>query len=279
VRTGAERSYKNGPKNHWRRTVWNEVLRRTAGREKTQPILYLAGPEDLDRAVAVSKGVPRQNLIAVDRHMPNVKGIQGAGAPAVCESIESVLWSWPDGRPVAAVMLDFCGGLHVKHFADVMQALQRSPYRHSVIMLNLLRGRDPSTAKHREQAVGAQHILEALGMMPHGEPKHRGRQFIAALLMMLSGTVFLPTGVKFEGDVLDQAGQTLQALNPFFGAYRSGPQVFDSVIFNGPWRLSDALIDRETEELWCDKHTRRRIAAMLAVRTMRQTGKLPRKAS
>lgn len=64
--TGATRDYDVGPKNHWRRTIWNEILRRTAGQEKEKLILYLAGPQDLDRKVALQKGVPDQNLVAID---------------------------------------------------------------------------------------------------------------------------------------------------------------------------------------------------------------------
>ena len=45
--TGATRDYDVGPKNHWRRTIWNEILRRTAGQEKEKLILYLAGPQIL----------------------------------------------------------------------------------------------------------------------------------------------------------------------------------------------------------------------------------------
>jgi hypothetical protein len=65
--TGATRDYDVGPKNHWRRTIWNEILRRTAGQEKENLILYLAGPQDLDRKVALQKGVPDQNLVAIPK--------------------------------------------------------------------------------------------------------------------------------------------------------------------------------------------------------------------
>jgi hypothetical protein len=78
--TGATRDYDVGPKNHWRRTIWNEILRRTAGQEKEKLILYLAGPQDLDRKVALQKGVPDQNLVAIDVVMENVLRVrQGRG--------------------------------------------------------------------------------------------------------------------------------------------------------------------------------------------------------
>jgi hypothetical protein len=66
--TGATRDYDVGPKNHWRRTIWNEILRRTAGQEKEKLILFLAGPQDLDRNVALQKGVPdlRRRLTHVE---------------------------------------------------------------------------------------------------------------------------------------------------------------------------------------------------------------------
>jgi hypothetical protein len=79
--TGATHDYDVGPKNNWRRTIWNEILRRTDGQEKEKLILYLAGPQDLDRKVALQKGVPDQNLVAIDVVMDNVTRVREEGAP------------------------------------------------------------------------------------------------------------------------------------------------------------------------------------------------------
>lgn len=70
---GSQKNYSFGSKNHWRRTIWNEVLRRTQGRERDGYVLYLAGANNLDHAVAIEKRVPEHNLVAIDIRQSNIK--------------------------------------------------------------------------------------------------------------------------------------------------------------------------------------------------------------
>ncbi len=81
--SGSSRNYKTGIKNNWRRSHWNEILRRTNGAEKRLPVIYFPGPQDLDRIVAVSKGVPTHNLIAIDLSGKNVSRVRAFDGIAI----------------------------------------------------------------------------------------------------------------------------------------------------------------------------------------------------
>lgn len=311
MNTGATRSYKNGQKNHWRRTMWNEVLKRTDGREKTQPILYLAGPEDMDREIAVSKGVPPQNLIAIDRFAPNVGAIRSKGAPAINADALDVLWSWPKDRPVCAVLMDYCGGLGREN-AMVFDVFQRRPFRRSVAMVNFLRGRDPWSNLIRV-GLSESGLLQPLWLSDgktvtalHHDTKHRAYQFLIfnALDFINSvrgvGTLHMTkasdgdkvtTGVVFpttpESREVYRMGVSLlmTQMRPTFYTYKSGMLTFDSAVFDPPWGVVPDAVDftlidnawAQREQSFSEPGLVRRLAAMLAVRTMRLTGKLGRK--
>lgn len=58
--------YKNGPKNQWRRTLWNAIADATPDR-RNELVLYLPGSKDLDRPEAVRRGFLPANMIAVER--------------------------------------------------------------------------------------------------------------------------------------------------------------------------------------------------------------------
>ena len=64
--------YTRKPKEEWRRWVWNRVteripkVARDGSRRADATVLYLVGPNDLDREVALSKGFRGFNVIAVD---------------------------------------------------------------------------------------------------------------------------------------------------------------------------------------------------------------------
>lgn len=191
---GARKNYKFGQKNNWRRTVWNEVLRRTNGREKDEPILYLAGPQDLDRAIALEKGVPSQNMIAIDLSAENVAAVREKKVPAVAADIHDVLRSWPKNRPVCAVILDYCSGLTPANI-DVYDMFEREPLRNAVVLVNFQRGRDSFTNAIR-QALTECETEESFARGEHSWPmppchmvggaetfvlseKHRALQFVA----------------------------------------------------------------------------------------------------
>lgn len=283
AKAGSIKNYKSGPKNNWRRTVWNEVLRRTNGREQEQPILYLAGPQDLDREIAVEKGVPTQNMIAIDFSTQNVGAVRDKGLPALKGDVADVLGSWPESRPVCAVMLDFCCGLTMQA-VDVFELFERRPLRDSVVMVNLMRGRDQWSNRIREWC-GGDGTTNFLPWMacyaygPLGPPgadclsdKHRGLQFIAFHAI---DWVRVGSSAAFVDEIdIPTCADAFKRLRPHFFSYKSGALSFDSVIFEHYARGLDLPAEAEREVLAnrrsnYNPDVARRISATLAVRTAR----------
>ena len=305
MKEGATRSYKNGQKNNWRRTRWNDVLRRTAGREKTELSLYLAGPEDIDREIAVSKGVPPQNLIAIDRFKPNSDAIRERGLPAIDADVLDILWSWPRDRKVCAVLLDYCGGLQ-RDNVGVLDAFQRKPLRSAVMMVNFQRGRDAWSNAIRSGMSEAGLLrplwwVEGNDVRPmHHDTKHRAYQFLMfhALDTINAGvgcgvgqrtkveqggttvtTMCIPETTEGREAYIRLMSLLITRMQPKFYEYRSGVLVFDSAVFVTPWHdaldhdaLDASLLERETE--FKEPGLVRRLAALMAVRTSRLTGRL-----
>lgn len=300
---GSRKDYKFGQKNHWRRTVWNEVLRRTAGREYTEPILYLAGPQDLDRAIALDKGVPGQNLIAVDRDQKNIASVRAAKYPVIYGDIEDVIASWPISRPVCAVLLDFCAGF-VQPTVDVYDLLERKPFRESVVMINMQRGRDSYSNVIREEFIGnGEDVfpwMQSVARWGYGScgpaeglpDTHRGLQWLtyhaldAAKVNERELTDAAQTTPGYQPGYEDAlllmfAGNYFKFADPVFYSYKSGVLTFDSVVCTNPLRLlSHAAKAEEITHQFDDIAERqhasqrsvemsRKIAAMLAVRTAR----------
>lgn len=303
MRRGACRDYNFGQKNHWRRSVWNEVLRRTAGRERSEVILYLPGPKDEDRAVAVAKGVPTQNLIAIDREARNVTAVRANGVPAVTGDALDVLWSWPDDRPVCAVLLDFCCGI-TNDTLGTFDAFQRAPFRRAVCMVNFMRGRD-SWSNVNRQAMDVAGLMVPL-WYPNAlselekvcDPTHRAHQFLlyhawdiwASALGRGSSTVMpdanasgpgcrVPMPYVAQDDPsharwLVHIAAILASFRAKLFSYRSGVLTMDSAVFEPPWHCLDGH-----SEITTDMRARRsafgiasigrRIAATLAIRTGR----------
>ena len=302
--TGATKNYRFGQKNNWRRTVWNEVLRRTAGREKTEPILYLAGPDDFDRAIATDKGVAHQNLISVDRDIRNVDRVRAARHPVLNGDLQDVLASWPASRRVCAVLMDFCCGLTMPA-VDVYDLLEREPFRDAVVMINLQRGRDAWSNKLRFEIGGGVDQDDTVfdwawavsswaygpDQWAHVDRKHRAmawlvyhamdawRATVPSLLNAIQATPGYEDGFE-EAAGLMWSGNYFKSADPRFYSYKSGFVNFDSVVCWHP--LGRALAVQSDEDVRAKTaiveahhaHRRspemaRKITAMLAVRTRR----------
>lgn len=282
-KSGAVKDYKYGPKNNWRRTVWNDVLRRTHGLHKHYPVLYLAGPQDLDREVAIAKGVPRENLIAIDKHRPNVDAVRASGNLAIQADAYAVLRSWPMTRPVAAVLLDFCCGFDVKAMGvDATSVLMRMPFRGAPVMLNLMRGRDQVSNEFRKYLGMEGWFLKMLlghpsvtfiGNLSRDE-KSRAVSYTGLQALTISIKTLEAFGVpetKWMGLMSQAINGLLALMKPTYVSYHSGAVVFDSLVYN-PFHLGNLS---SSEELEIDKLSgkctavSRRIAATLAIRTTR----------
>lgn len=296
---GSTKDYNFGPKNHWRRTQWNEVLRRTKGREKSELVIYLPGSQDIDRTISTAKGVPYSNLVAVDLDTENVAKVRASKGSAIEADLIDVLWSWPDNHPVCAVLMDFCSGLEFNNTA-VYDPLARRPFRNAVAVANFMRGRDSWSNPTRA-------ILEKAGLLRDIEflDGQRVQSTSRALQFLLRHTVEILSiacggvapsapgntqrGKKLEIAFIESSSSEhheyvrmvltiLKSMRPKFFTYRSGVLTFDSVVFNHHTvRMSDdvkELIWSDPEMLSiekanCSAEVRRKIAATLAVRTHR----------
>jgi hypothetical protein len=235
------------------------VLRRTAGRHKTEPILYMPGPEDLDRQVFAEKGVPHQNLIAIDHSRVNADSIRRRGHPSLYADIHSVIEEWPESRPCCAVLLDYCGGLGIPTLRAMQAMLYRAPFRRAVVMVNMKRGRDAPT-----------NSLRALWAGVTDDDKHRGMTLFLTVLGMMAAV-----GEPSDEQIVSRRKLLWHQMDPWRWDYRSGHQRFDSVMWSTApaWSNTlDALLPKESGPASSPKQAalRRRIAAMLAWRTMRQ---------
>jgi len=275
---GANKDYKFGQKNNWRRAMWNEVLSRTSGRERVEPILYLAGPQDMDREIALSKGVHADSMIAIDRSRQNVDAIRELGASAINADAIDALMSWPSSRPVSAVLMDFCCGLDRHMASDLYVAMTRVPFRNAVWMVNFMRGRDSTSNTLRDalrEMFPSPGAVTANGVK-HDASKHRGAQFL-----MLRWLECFLSGERSLDRLRRVFAVGFERQKPWFWSYRSGNLVFDSAVF---WPLSKgtdplayfqgqmggtkAQFER-IDRAFSDPKVARKIAATLAVRTMR----------
>lgn len=284
---GSTKDYDFGQKNHWRRSLWNSILSRTEGSHKHLPVLYLCGPQDLDRQIATSKGVPHQNLIAVDKRKMNSDRVRSEGHPAINADIAKLLQSWPATQPISAAVLDLCGGL-TNIVCDLASAHFRSVFSGSVVAINLLRGRDAASNDWRDRVAEIAH--------EEGIPvEHKNRSRMALMLYATHvGQCMLGRNLsdmpRPQHEFL--ANLISHLMQPQFFVYRSGTLVFDSVVFkaitvgdgenvtNAYNRLKPSHAPRLQMKCWwkqddveslmlVDESLRRRIVAMLAVRTRR----------
>lgn len=270
---GACRNYRRGgEKNQWRRMVANEVLRRTAGREKKEFVIYLTGPQDTDRDVFIEKGVPRRNLFAVDHVNENVSRMRDRQNYGITDEIMNVLWSWPADRPVCAVLLDFCCGFE-RWIEELFDAFSNPALRAAVVAVNLQRGRDKSSNDVRS-------LLTDHAAL---DDKHRAKALLRSSILRWYYKIERGQGRTpsiFEGvKRLPSVEAKLQAR---YESYRSGGLVFDSAICTFAWVFLPVEAAR-WKDSWKDfpndarrkPSTQRRLAAQFALRTMQRSGTFP----
>jgi hypothetical protein len=276
-------NYKTGRKNNWRRTCWNEIARRVPDR-KNANILILAGEQDLDRPVAISKGFSSNNIIAVDLRKEVVDKLRKEGKLAIHGSIQAAsLILEPD-----VIHADLVCGLREPAF-DLMMATLFFGWTKpgTVILCNFQRGREiGETAKLMYLA---QDMVKtgAMGMAPE-QAKHRGLLFFTLMRCKLMG---LLEDAGFDKRTIDNVKIACsERMNPYFSSYKSEcGAVFDTVIFTtifprtartfGELHIEDrpvridgvvrgAFKGREMEKM------RRKVTAIKAVQTMRKNGTL-----
>lgn len=298
---GSRKDYDFDSKNRWRRMIWNLILRRTKGREKRELVLYLAGPDDFDRAVAVGRGVPSSNLIAIDRDRANIQSVRANGHLGICGDVIDVLRAWPRSKPVCAIMLDLCQGFQrLEDLHRIMLIQQFNPaLGKAIIAFNLLRGRDQES-EHERMIIGgmidrqqAYQLDETcnrfhkryLEILDGVDPKNRG--LIFALWYWAKGCHAIRKEDRQMRALFDRFGWWTTALmflteciKPRIYTYKSATQVYDSVVLY-PWSYSfeaDPLLTKQERGVIssligdANRQVAQSTIATLAVRTRRLGG-------
>lgn len=297
---GESKDYDFDVKNEWRRMIWNKVLRRTRGREKSECILYLPGSEDLDRAIAIRRGVPQDNLIAVDWERSNVNDVRRSGGAAIHGDVFDMLKAWPVRHRACALVLDFCQGFQRLEDLARLMAIQMSngALSDAIMAINMQRGRDAESETFRAQlgSLIEKHrtLPDDCGMLPGDllvsryrqlistiDAKHRGFLFAAWYTMnMVKG---LENAAKIDditrrlfdlfewNSGLVWMSLLLDDVKPRFHTYRStGGMYFDSVVMNPASSFLDGRSDHSAFIGKAPKRVAMSTAATFAVRTRRQ---------
>jgi hypothetical protein len=280
--------YKFGTKNNWRRWLWNRVSDRLTGRRKDALILYLPGMEDLDRPIAINHGFSPNNLIAVDRNKDVVENMKSKGALCINGNFLDVVKCFMKTKvKIDAVIADYCCGLteDVQAAAawwtpEIMRHIMNN---NGVIAINLMRGRDGG---------------EFLEQYKDSEDRHRGKMFVDSMatmsaMMYASHTFysknhhqdvfpmlaetykeFFPDFFFSDEDLIDVdpwKNLVNHSFSPEHTSYKSGRIVMDSSVISIDTNLAVPVMHAEESEM---PDIYREVCAILAVRTMKMTGKM-----
>lgn len=282
-------NYKFGNKNNHRRWKWNRIVEKLRSLKKTVSeavVIYLPGPDDLDREIALSKGFKNHNLIAIDLNIKNINKIKINRNNCIQADFLDIMAHWNGNPELDVIDGDFCGGL-TESLVDMAILLleMQGRSRWTVLSINMMRGRDKTAKKFRN------------GLIQVGAPdtKHRGELFydfynyietknwlIADKLSetdskKISREDFLKMTEEIGGSELtDYRNKLFDIHNPLFNSYKSeSGLVMDSCIFT----LLPIAFDRSPDnnygvkrnKLYSPNKLKHQIAALKAWRTMRAT--------
>lgn len=279
---GATKNYDFGPKRHWRRTVWNRVKSELSVPASDAVVLYLPGPHDFDREIAIEKGFKDKNLIAIERDSRIVSKLRRDGKlVANCDFIDALNSL---NRPVHFVFGDFCKGVDFSTFKGIFTASQfNKNLENTIFALNFQRGREIDNKAMRDATLDMH------------DSKHRGQVFLTGLIQYIAELAIINEhGLDesdFDGDLtsaqIDFISRFYKThLRDFFDemlidpgssdkfgtlfSYKSGVLNFDSLIFKNKLILNlgndDAKFFRKSLSV---KSAVRALAPILAIRTQR----------
>lgn len=287
-------TYSSQPKLEWRGWVWNRLQERIHGslRRRDAVILYLVGPQDLDREVAIKKGFSNHNLIAVDLDQKYVNRVRKAGNLAICGRLEDIVAAWPDDFPLDGIVADFTCGLDksLLEFQASLFASNAVQMGKTVIAVNLQRGRDPHSNPVRlaiQDSSNTRFGRANIAQLP-AKPQYWGDELVQIITDKLHRgrqcfSVFLhhcrESAPPEAARQIKYAEVFLHQTKPEFFSYRQreGMPFMDSVVFTMPQGIRSSFVammliyqnfvKRDPIELYKGK-----IAALRAVRTMRLEG-------
>lgn len=256
---GHRHDYNFGSKRNWRRWNWNRIVERLAVPPKDAMVLYLAGGEDLDRPIALERGFSQHNLIAVDRSSEVVDSLRKSGRLAINATLLEVVEVWPKHIKIHVLIADFCSGLNLITFDQMLKFERLSIFDQSVFSLNNMRGRDGDFIK----------------AYPLIRLKHR------ALKYHLQKYVEVAWRPSFAGifenlDFSDLVHIWMEMSRIAFTSYKStSGQVFDSSVFfplcrgDGTSKFPEQFDSETRQAMSPRKSIKRSCSAVLAHRTRR----------
>jgi hypothetical protein len=276
--------YSSLPKFHWRNWMWNRLRERIKchRKRKDSTILYLVGPDDYDRQVAIDKGFTANNLIAVDINQDCVDSVRKNKGLAIQGDICDVIAYWPEDPPINIVCADFTCGLtdKVMELFNCAMILSRGiRFGQTQLCVNLQRGRDNESNDLRTFIRGLTPEIADFPVLAniYTDPLHRGKQFFAHFTECCMRSM---KGIRPKMYLLTFINQT----QPIFNSYRQDrtKPFMDSVIFTFPqgyccnFEESVRLYKeyRTDYNIPPDHNITQRIAALKAIRTMKLKGKL-----
>lgn len=274
--------YDSDQKLFWRGWVWNRLQERFSALERRQAtVLYLVGPHDFDREVALKKGFSNQNLIAVDTCKQYVENVRKQKNLAIQGRLQDILVAWPKDWKIDAVVADFTCGLD-DQLLQFQGSLVISKPGH--VAVNLQRGRDQASNTLRQDfrnfkqkykrkiaSFGDDDLVQRIS--DSVDSKHRGKQLY---ILMLNHCMNSVRGV-LDVNATAYCSMFYDITDPKFTSYRQSPQqpYMDSVVFTMPAAFNEMGYEK-LEEFWVDwvgynqlPQMRRRIAALRAIRTMK----------
>ena len=287
-------SYDNRTKDSWRGWQWNRIMERLAMRFEIRPspaelkkaaakwtVLYLCGPDDIDRESALKRGFSNENLIAIDINSTNIDKVRESGGLGVSARLQDVIASWSDDWKLDVVVADTCHGFS-KAMSSLLMTVLFNPAlsSESVISVNMIRGHDEHTNILREGVAyikPKQRTESAFYQLL--DELHRGKQFAVEYVRQVNAMCEIKK-IPFDGDSF-----ITKAMSPAFYSYHgcgNHINVMDCIIFKKGVQLTyiDALAK---ERVFTDNYlfidpkstprsllkTRRKLAALKAVRTKR----------
>ena len=146
MNNGANKDYDFSHKNHWRRWAWNQIKSRISVKPSEAIVLYLAGKENLDLEIALSKKFKKENLIAIERDKNTISFLRKNKVNVVSGDFNDVLLGWGEQPKIDVIIADFCGDIYLSN--DKSNSLLRAIFYckgvkdfKTVFVANFQRGR------------------------------------------------------------------------------------------------------------------------------------------
>jgi hypothetical protein len=279
VTVGHTFDYDFGQKRHWRRWMWNRIAERVPSeRKRSGVVIYLPGPSDEDRKIALSRGFAPHALIGVERNGDTRDRLRKAQSLVVGGDFITAVDHVAANRDVDVVYGDFCGDIDRSIISALVRWIGTPTLASTVFAFNFQRGRGTEVRACREMFSMVPAFQELL------QVKERGPILLATVIFTF--VAGMKEGVLGEcaGDI---AADLIDSCAAETWSYKTvSGNVFDSIVLSSPilsaglcWDDASVLMkhfrDRIKKRASCDSKAARTVAsarAVLAHRSIRMRG-------